>query len=263
MKVRGSKSRLLDRHRARCAIRRRFLRCIDMAVCVGVIGIFTYGFIGYAEGSTDFQVRIVKIQGLRYLNARDVLDESGVNTEWNILFFDSKLVQARVEAMPYVKSCRVKLIFPDTVVLDIFEREPFATLMLNSHSYEIDEDCVVLRAYAPTEMPMVPFFTDVAGMDFVQVGEVLEWECLRAAVALWRAFDKSHLSDVLTVSELAMYSADDIRMYCDELPYKLRWGKGHFGRQVRHLEVVWSDQKGLLGCAEYLDLRFDKDLVCR
>ena len=100
-------------------------------------------------------------------------------------------------------------------------------------------------------------------MDFVQEGEVLEQGNLRAAMALWRTFDASDLRNALTVSELAVYGTDDIRMYCDEVPYELRWGRGHIERQVRRLEVLWSELDGVLGCAEYLDLRFDRDLVCK
>ncbi len=263
MKARRSKTRLLDRRRTRRVIVRRTLKLVEIAVCVGVIGLFTYAFYKYAERSTDFQVRNVEIYGLRYLSELDVLDASGIDTGRNILFFDSEDVQARVEALPYVKSCGVELKFPDTVALHIVEREPFATLMLNSRSYEIDEDIVVLREYGPTEMPMAPFFTEVGGLDFVQEGEVLEQANMRVAMALWRSFDASDLDDALTVSELAVYGADDIRMYCDEVPYELRWGKGRFERQLQRLEVVWNELEGVLGCAEYLDLRFDKDLVCK
>ena len=263
MKVRRSKSRLLHRRRARRAFVRRTLKLLEIVVCVGIIGAFTYGFFKYVERSTDFQVRNVEIHGLSYLNERDVLDASGIGMDGNILFFDSEDVQARVEAMPYVKSCRVELKFPDTVALHIVEREPYATLMLNSLSYALDEEGVVLRAYAPTEMPISPFFTEVAGTHFVQEGEVLEQEHMRVAMALWRSVDASDLGDMLTVSELAVYGTDDIRMYCDELSYELRWAKGDFERQVRRLEVLWSELDGELGCSEYLDLRFDADLVCK
>ena len=82
-------------------------------------------------------------------------------------------------------------------------------------------------------------------------------------MVLWQAFEESRLHDVLTVSELAVYDADDIRMYCDEVPYELRWGRGHFERQVRRLEVLWSELDGVLGCTEYLELRFDRVLACK
>ncbi|MDK1020432.1 MAG: FtsQ-type POTRA domain-containing protein [Candidatus Hydrogenedentes bacterium] len=262
MKTRRPRPGLAHRRRSKRMIGRRILKLVEIIFCVGVVGAFTYKFLEYAEGSTDFQVRNVEIYGLRYLNGHDVWKASGITATENILFFDSADVQARIEAMPYVRTCRVERNFPDTVKLIIREREPWATLMVNSRSYEIDDDGVVLRLYAPTEMPISPFFTEVGGLDFVEEGEVLEQPGLRSAMSLWRSFNASALGEELTVSELAVYDTDDIRMYCDELPYELRWGRGNFDRQVHRLDVLWEELDGVLGCSQYLDLRFDSDLVC-
>ena len=49
----------------------------------------------------------------------------------------------------------------------------------------------------------------------------------------------------------------------DGLSFELGWAKGDFGRQVRRLEVLWGELDGELGCSEYLDLRFDADLICK
>ncbi len=262
MKTRRPRRGLHRRRRSTRAIGRRILKLVEILICVGVVGAFTYKFLEYTERSTDFQVRYLEIHGLRYLNEHDVLEASGITAAGNILFFDSKAVQARIEEMPYVRTCRVELKFPDTVMLIIVEREPWATLMVNSRSYEIDEDCVVLRLYASTELPISPFFTEVAGLDLFEEGEVLEQPGLRSAMSLWRSFSASAAGGELTVSELAVYDTDDIRMYCDELPYELRWGRGNFDKQVRRLDVLWEELDGVLGCAQYLDLRFDSNLVC-
>ncbi len=262
MKARRPRRGLVRRRRSKRAIGRRILKFVEIAVCVGVIGAFTYKFLEYTERSTDFQVRYLEIHGLRYLDEHDVLEVSGITGAGNILFFDSEDVEARIEAMPYVRTCKVELKFPDTVMLIIEERVPLATLMVNSHSYEIDEDGVVLRLYDPAELPISPFFTEVAGLDVLDEGEVLEQPGLRSAMSLWRSFSASEAGEGLTVSELAVYGTDDIRMYCDELPYELRWGRGDFDRQVRRLDVLWEELDGVLGCSQYLDLRFGSDLVC-
>lgn len=262
MKTRRRRPGLFHRRPSKRATGQRILKIVEILICVGVVGAFTYKFLEYAARSTDFHVRNVEIHGLQYLNEHDVLKASGITAAGNILFFDSEDVQARIEAMPYVRTCRVELKFPDTVKLNIVEREPWATLMLNSRSYEIDDDGVVLRLYAPTEMPISPFFTEVGGLDFVEEGEVLEDPGLHSAMSLWRSFKASGVGGELTVSELAVYDTDNIRMYCDELPYELRWGRGNLDRQVRRLDVLWEELDGVLGCSQYLDLRFDMNLVC-
>lgn len=251
------------RARAKRSTGRRILKGIEIAVCLGVIGAFTYKFIEYAEGSTNFQVRRVEIHGLRFLDEHDVLEASSITADGNILFFDSEAVKARVEAMPYVLRCGITRAFPHTVALHIVEREPVATLMIDSSSFAIDRDGVVLRAYAPEEMPIAPFITNVPGIEFVEPGETLHQPAVQSALALISAFSGSLLADDLTLSELAAYHPDDIRMYCDELTFELRWGRSDFARQVRRLEILWNELDGDLVCWEYLDLRFDADLACK
>jgi len=228
-----------------------------------VIGAFTYKFLEYVDGSTDFQVKKVQFFGLSYLDEQDVLAVSGITIDGNILFFDSDEVVSRVESMPYVRSCEVSLMFPETVVLTIKEREAAATLMINSRSYAIDDERVVLRPYGPTEMPVSPYFTEVAGLELVEAGESLAQPGMRKAMEVWHSFSRSPIGQKLTVSELAVYGPDEILMYCDELDYEMRWGRGNIDDQVLRLNALWDQLDGRLGCLEYLDLRFDADLACK
>ena len=164
----------MTRHRrSKRALGRKVLKGFEIALCVGVLAAFAYTFLEYAEGSTDFHVQTVEIYGLRYLDEAEVLRQSGISSGGNVIFFGAEAVQERVEAMPYVRSCRVALVFPHTVALHLVEREPAASLMVNSRTYAIDAEGVVLREYGPLEMPLAPFITNVPGAAFVEEGDRL------------------------------------------------------------------------------------------
>ena len=253
----------VNRMRTRRAVGRGILKCVEIALCLGIVGGFGYKFLQYAEGSTDFLVRKVEIRGLDHLNEYDVLRASGISDRENILFFDSDAVEAQVQDMSYVFDCDVELRFPDTAILHIEERQPEATLMLNSHSFEIDREGVVLRRYDPHEMPLLPFLTSETDLEFAEVGDTIKNPGLVEALRLWRLFARSPMAERLTVSELAVLHTDDIRMYCDELSFELRWGRGRFEEQITRLSALWDTLDGLIDCQQYLDLRFDADLVCK
>lgn len=67
----------------------------------------------------------------------------------------------------------------------------------------------------------------------------------------------------VNVSEISAARANEILMYCEELPFEIRWGRGDPVAQAERLDFLWNAKGGHLECAEYLDLRFDNDLVCR
>ncbi len=238
-------------------------RAIEAMLCLFVIGSFVYFFVGYAQGSNEFAVREIAIHGLSYLDERTVLAQSGISADGNVFAVDERAIARRIEELPFVERCDVRRVYPDTIALHIQERVPAASLHTGAHTYEIDRSGVVLREYAPAEMPVVPFITYAPAGKFVTVGDEIGEPALHAALAVWEAFRVSSLHGRLTVSELVALRADDIRMFCEEVPYEIRWGRGDYGELARRLEGLWVKFHGDVPCNEYIDLRFDEDVACK
>lgn len=242
---------------------RRFVRVCEIALFLLLTGGFFFKFYEFARASDRFQVRTVEIEGIERLDEARVLKSSGVTLADNVMFFDAESTRRRVEALPLVKRCSVSLTFPDTVVLRIEERDPIASLMLHSRSYAIDDECVVLWEFESDELPMEPYLTNVGDLSVVEVGERLDRPELTAALEVWRAFSGLEAAKSLRVSEIAAWEEDDIRMYIDEVPFEIRWGRGTFGKQARRFELLWRAKGPILECFEYLDLRFEENLICK
>ncbi len=236
---------------------------LEAALALGLLYTFGQSFYSYAQTSPAFGVRNIQALGLQRLDLDEVVAASGLTTGDNLLFLDKDAIRARVESMPYVKSCGLRVSFPDLVILDVVEREPFAALLVHSRSYEIDADGTVLREVGTAEMPLAPFISCVGGLEFVDLGDRIGLPALQAALELWKVFGASPLARQFEISEIAAIHEDDLRMYGAAVPYELRWGRGEFADQARRLEILWENKGGELGCNEFLDLRFGEGLVCR
>ncbi len=243
--------------------RRRAVRVFEAAICLAVLGGFGYAFVQYAQGSSDFRVRRVAIDGLHYLDEQTVLAASGIGPDGNVFAFDEVAVKAGVEKLPYVERCDVARVFPDTVRVTVHERVPAASLHIGRRAYEIDRHGVILREYAPKEMPMDPFITEAPGVEFVRPGDTIEEPALRTALAIWDRLTASPIASELRVSELAALRGDDVRMYCAGVDYELRWGGEDIDEMTKRLEVLWRKFDGELPCLEYVDLRFGADVACK
>ncbi|MCC6698088.1 MAG: FtsQ-type POTRA domain-containing protein [Candidatus Hydrogenedentes bacterium] len=221
-----------------------------------------YAFYKYVNESTYFLVKTIKVDGTERLDANDVVGASGITNEDNILFLQASEIRARVGALPYVKKCRVTRIYPDMVSITVEERVPVATLMVRNQCFEIDGEGVVLRKLEDGAPYPGPLITQIPGVASVGPGARIEQPSLREAMDVWDAFTKTNLAQTLTVSEIAAPSASDVRMYCDELPCEIRWGRGDAVQQAANLQTVWEYRGGELNCREYVDLRFDRDVAC-
>jgi len=251
-----------QRHRFRMS-RRQIVLLVEFVLSVAFLSYFSYQFYEYTQESNQFSVREVRIEGIRRLDEDTVLLQSGIGRGNNVLYFDAETVREKVEALPLVKKCMVARIFPDTVVLTIEERIPIATIQVNSRSYEIDEDGVVLREYDADELPFAPFITNVRDLEFVAEGMMVESPALMTALEVWEVYAGTPMAMETTVAEIVAESEDAIRMYCNELPYEIRWKRGDVEGQAERLNVLWLSKDGKLGCREYLDLRFEDELICK
>lgn len=257
----SSASRSRSRRQSRPPLR-TWAYAAEAVFCVLVLGWLAYLFLTFLYTSEDFRIRTLRVTGANGLTEEAIVEVAGITQGDNLFFLPGDEARRSVEAMPYVKNCAVIRLFPDTVELRVTERTPAATLLINNTAYEMDDEYVVLRKLSLQEPHTDPFITSVPNLQIVELGEQLDRGQLRSAMAIWRAFSQTTMAGDVTVSELTARDTDDIRMYCDELPYVIRWGRGNYTEQAKRLDILWRQKGGRLGCTEYLDLRWDEDLAC-
>lgn len=255
------------RPRRRRAPRPRRVRMLkhatEVLICLAVLGGIAHAFSGYVVESERLQVKRIRIDGTRVLSPEAIRAASGITDGHNLLFFSPRAVEQRIEALSYVRSCTVRRAFPDTVIIEVVERAAVATLLVHGHAWEIDEKCTVLRRLDPLAPHTGPLITCVPDLGAIEEGQRIESAPLRAAIDVWRAFSLQPVSQEILLSEIAAPGENNIAMYADGLPYEIRWGRADFERQARMLDLLWRRKGGQLPCGEYLDLRFDNDLVCK
>lgn len=251
------------RHGGRRACVRSNVFIIEAFFGLAVLVLLAFASYRYVINTPYLLVKTLRIEGANRLNEEDIRRTAGITDADNMLFLRTAPVQERIAAMPYVKKCSVQRAFPDVVVIKIEERAPAATLLANNRLLEIDCEGVVLSELDKHTADNGPFITNVAGLDYVEVGDHLEQPALLNALAVWRAFSAVPVSREVNVSEIAAFGPNEILMYCDNLDYEIRWGRSDFEGQARRLDVFWRAKRDKLALNEYIDLRFDDKVVCR
>jgi cell division protein FtsQ len=239
-------------------------RAGQVVLCFGLVIGLTYGFYRYLQVSPHFLVRSLEIRGAELLPDERVRAVAAITAADNVIFLNTNEVQRRLMQLPHVYACSVRRRFPDTIIIEIEERVPVATLLLNNHLLELDNEGMVLRELDPAAEHTGPFITDVSGLGYVEVGQQLEHPALLKALEVYEAFSALPIATEITVSEIAATAANAILMYCNELPFEIRWGRRPVAEQARDLHILWRARKeDLRLCKEYLDLRFDNQLACK
>ncbi len=245
------------------SIGRPLLKLFEAVVVIGALSGGVYGLYAYAQSTEEFRVTAMHVRGLSWIPEQDIMLASELTTDNNLLFLSRNGVASNVIAHPGVKSCTVEKLFPDTVIIEVEERNPVATILVRNNLYAVDSEGVVIRREPTDGRHFGPIITEIPGLDFVEPGQVIESAPFREALQIWYAYHSTDMADSVAVSEIAALATNDIRMYCVDLPFELRWGRGDYGNQAKRLDILWQEAGDELGCSVYLDLRFGEQVACR
>jgi cell division protein FtsQ len=73
-----------------------------------------------------FSIKSVTISGERELKEQDLLTLAGIGPRNSLLFLDVAEIRERLQQLPLVKEAAVTKLYPDRLLIEIEERQPFA-----------------------------------------------------------------------------------------------------------------------------------------
>ena len=111
---------------------------------------------GEAVGDAGFRVRSVDVQGIRRMDPRPVYEIALDQKTTAMPLLDVAGIRERLLEYGWVKDARVSRRFPDTLVIDIVEREPAALWQDEDRLTLIDAEGVVLDRVPVAQMPDLP-----------------------------------------------------------------------------------------------------------
>lgn len=96
-----------------------------------------------------FGISEIAITGLIQLREREILDAAGIDPRVALPFLNVAQARETLESLPLVHSATVRKLYPDGVVINIVEREPYALWQVDGDVYVIAEDGEVIDYFRP------------------------------------------------------------------------------------------------------------------
>jgi cell division protein FtsQ len=125
------------------------LVALDVPAKVGIAA-------GEAVGDAGFRVKSIDVRGIRRMDPRPVYELAADQRTTAMPLLDVTTIRERLLEYGWVKDARVSRRFPDTLVIDIVEREPAALWQDEDRLTLIDAEGVVLDRVPVSQMPDLP-----------------------------------------------------------------------------------------------------------
>ncbi len=120
-----------------------------VAVALGIGGY-------YAATWPGFYPKQVSVTGNKIVPSSQILSRAQIAVHENVWLQSMRGASARIEAIPYVKTARIRRTLPANVRIAVEERTPFAILKIGAQRAVIDRDLRVLqRDDEPLTLPLI------------------------------------------------------------------------------------------------------------
>jgi cell division protein FtsQ len=93
-----------------------------------------------------FSIKAVTIAGERELKEHDILGIAGISPRNSLLFLDVGTIREKLKQLPLVKEATVSKLYPDRLLIEIEERQPFALWQCDGQVQIVAADGVPLAA---------------------------------------------------------------------------------------------------------------------
>ena len=130
--------------RKRRVFKRKFIAFIRVFFLVIIFAGLIWGF-NYFYNSSYFKISSIIFKNNNHYTEDILKKETGIAPGTNIFEIDKKAVEEKlIKNLTWLKSTSLKKVFPNNIIIEVVEREPFIRILAGGHYYLVDEEGIVL-----------------------------------------------------------------------------------------------------------------------
>ncbi len=213
-----------------------------------------------------FEIRVVEITKTERISRQEVLAMLDLEPGRGLLLIDLVQAQRSLETHPWIRRAVIRRSFPDTLLIELDEREPVAVLKTGTGGREflLDREGRLISEGVPMADEGLPILTGVDYTDAIlETGDTAGR--IRSGIALAGLLDRSGVGR----TEVDLRRPGDMVAYYSGL--RLRFGEGDFGDKVDRYRQVsdrvidrWVAQAKAAPARQVeVDLRFQDKVIVR
>jgi cell division protein FtsQ len=237
-----------------------FNRAAMVLIAVGVVSLVGHQIRQWALHSPMFELKHVRLRGHDLLSEEEIVTLARIEPRCNLFLVDAGEIRERLVEQCYIRTARIQRRWPATLQISIQERRPVAFIM-DAHG-SIDEEGVFLPPLSsdgPVHLPIL------SGIDVktANYGTLLESEKIRWALYFLRETAEVCEDGTLEITNVDISDADDPLLYINGSNVPIRVNGADCRSRLKPLPWVFADLKRKSIAAEYIDIRFDGQIIVK
>lgn len=241
---------------------KRFVsRAFKVTLVVTVLPSAAYGAYRLYNGiitTPRLGVNMINVTGAARLSREEVIGLSKIQEGQNIFSFKAADVASAIKENPWIEEAKVKRSLPDTVEIEVREREPVALIRLDE-LYVMDSSGVVFKKASVDDSLDLPVVTGLTAEMLKEDARSLEDRLL----ALIDVLAEREGFDLAQVSEINVDPVFGLSIYTVEDGVRLEVGLDGFEEKLASFERILKLRGGELRGIEAMDFSNAREVVVR
>ena len=139
-------------------LKRFFLIIIFIGITIGIVSLYNH-----ITNSPKFSIKKIIIKGNKNISKEEILKWSGIHVGKNLFKLKIKEAEKRIRMNTQIKKAKIKRRIPETLIIEIKEIEPIASLVSGTNFYQVDENGIIFPMSGSIKNLNVPI---IEGINF-------------------------------------------------------------------------------------------------
>lgn len=210
---------------------------VGLAVVVAASSAVAYSLHRYALTTTRFGVRDIDLQGAKRFSPEQVRALAGIELGQNLFAFDTRAAEEKLLRDPWVSSAHVLRKLPNTLRVEITERDAAALAVLGDRPFLVTSDGEPFKEVKPEDPNDLPILTGVSAGDWA-LDRVGSEERLRTGVDLVRQYERLGMAKVHPAEEVNLAASGYTVLTVGRQGIALELGRAPFARKLAMVAEV-------------------------
>lgn len=235
--------------------RRKRIRVRRLKRIVGVFLICLALF--FISGLSIFQIQTITVRGAEALSTEKVLYLSGIEAGDNLFWCNTREAKKQLRNNPFVENVSIRRLLPNTIVIQITEREPVGYIVTSDGYVQVDKDGRLLAIQQTLSNYKLPVISGVRLDELPDLGGVIQNEKLKQALEILQNCDMSLLHNI---AELNVGQEYYILLYTNQQLEVRLGGLENLEQRLKDLNRILTEVVGTKIASDqilYIDMRYE------
>ncbi|MDG2287741.1 MAG: FtsQ-type POTRA domain-containing protein [Candidatus Marinimicrobia bacterium] len=246
-------------------MKNNFIKIFDFIsqplLCLLFIAISLFGSVKWAQFNAIFIVENVKIEGINYFDDTMLIEYKTSIKNQNIFFSNLKDYKNDIKSLDHIKDCKVSRVFPKTIKIEIYEREPLAMISSNDLIILDSEGVCLPVEYCEISLPILSNFKN--NQELYEKGKKTKSSNVLKSIDVIK-YSKDNFDSLYdNISEFVFNEDSEYEIILKNGRTKILLGSDNIFAKIDYLNAFANalPETKKLESYRYVDLRYKRQIV--